>query len=39
MLKKQKDTSLYKKNGGKKSILVIDDGCGMHKNDLINAFA
>lgn len=29
---------VYIKNGGKKSILVIDDGCGMHKNDLINAF-
>ena len=35
---KSKKIQVYIKNGGKKSILVIDDGCGMHKNDLINAF-
>ena len=35
---KSKKIQVHVKNGGKKSILVIDDGCGMHKNDLINAF-
>ena len=35
---KSKNIKVYIEDGGKKSILIIDDGCGMHKEDLLNAF-
>ena len=35
---KSKNINVYIEDGGKKSILIIDDGCGMHKEDLLNAF-
>lgn len=35
---KSKSIEIYIEDGGKKSILINDDGIGMHKNDLINAF-
>lgn len=35
---KSKTIKIYIENGGKKSILINDDGQGMHEKDLINAF-
>ena len=35
---KSKSIEIYIENGGKKSILINDDGQGMHEKDLINAF-
>tara|TARA_B100001250_G_scaffold121100_1_gene102795 strand:+ start:3004 stop:4704 length:1701 start_codon:yes stop_codon:yes gene_type:complete len=35
---KSKSIKIFIKDGGKKSILILDDGHGMHKEDLINAF-
>jgi len=35
---KSKNIKVFIDDGGKKSILIIDDGCGMHKEDLVNAF-
>ena len=33
-----KNIKIYIEQGGKKSILLVDDGDGMHKEDLVNAF-
>ena len=35
---KSKSIKIFIEDGGKKSILILDDGHGMHKEDLINAF-
>ena len=35
---KSKSIDIYIEKGGKKSILINDDGHGMHEKDLINAF-
>jgi len=35
---KSNNIKVYIEDGGKRSILIIDDGCGMHKEDLLNAF-
>ena len=35
---KSKTIKVYIEDGGKKNILVVDDGEGMHKEDLVNAF-
>ena len=35
---KSKSIKIFIEDGGKKSILILDDGYGMHKEDLINAF-
>tara|TARA_Y100000389_G_scaffold116844_1_gene114046 strand:- start:9817 stop:11517 length:1701 start_codon:yes stop_codon:yes gene_type:complete len=35
---KSKSIDIYIENGGKKSILINDDGHGMHEKDLVNAF-
>ena len=35
---KSKNIKIFIKDGGKKSILILDDGQGMHKEDLLNAF-
>ena len=35
---KSKNIKIFIEDGGKKSILILDDGLGMHKEDLLNAF-
>ena len=35
---KSKNITVFIEDGGKKSILIVDDGHGMHKEDLVNAF-
>ena len=35
---KSKNIKIFIEDGGKKSILILDDGHGMHKEDLLNAF-
>ena len=35
---KSKNITVFIEDGGKKSILIVDDGHGMHKEDMVNAF-
>ena len=35
---KSKNIKVFIEDGGKKSILIVDDGHGMHKEDMVNAF-
>ena len=35
---KSENITVFIEDGGKKSILIVDDGHGMHKEDMVNAF-